>query len=327
MAEIVERLRAQGLHPSPLPLGLLRPGEAGRLHPVQHLQFVSVPGCTRRATPKSAASGRAIAQPNVTLWTRARAPTAASPTPPAAASTPSKSSATARRFASTAPLFIVSCGAVNSAALLLRSANDAHPDGLANSSGLVGRRYMAHLATMMQGFHPFRRNDDVFQKTVAINDFYLRGPRHAVSARPDPVAGTHARRDGADASCRGFRLGLRRVGRARRRLAGDVGGSAAAENRVTLDAGRPHPARSTGRTTSRAHEQLVDESEAHPPAAGLLGRRSRTRTRQQEHDAPVRHAVLRHRSARRRCSIRSAARTTSTTSSSSTRRSSPRRRR
>jgi choline dehydrogenase-like flavoprotein len=49
-------------------------------------------------------------------------------------------------------------------------------NGLANSSGLVGKRYMAHLATMMQGFHPFRRNATVFQKTVAINDFYLRGP-------------------------------------------------------------------------------------------------------------------------------------------------------
>jgi choline dehydrogenase-like flavoprotein len=72
--------------------------------------------------------------------------------------------------------FVVACGAVNSAALLLRSANDAHRDGLANSSGLVGRRYMAHLATMMQGFHPLRKNDIVFQKTVAINDFYLRGP-------------------------------------------------------------------------------------------------------------------------------------------------------
>jgi choline dehydrogenase-like flavoprotein len=35
---------------------------------------------------------------------------------------------------------------------------------------------MAHLATMMQAFHPFRTNDTVFQKTVAINDFYLRGP-------------------------------------------------------------------------------------------------------------------------------------------------------
>ena len=75
-----------------------------------------------------------------------------------------------------AKLVIVSCGAVNSAALLLRSANDAHPNGLANSSGLVGKRYMAHLATMMQGFHPFRQNKIVFQKTVAINDFYLHGP-------------------------------------------------------------------------------------------------------------------------------------------------------
>ena len=35
---------------------------------------------------------------------------------------------------------------------------------------------MAHLATMMEGFHPFRKNHTVFQKTVAINDFYLRGP-------------------------------------------------------------------------------------------------------------------------------------------------------
>ena len=75
-----------------------------------------------------------------------------------------------------APLFVVSCGAVNSAALLLRSATARHPTGLANSSGLVGRRYMAHLATMMQGFHPFRLNATVFQKTVAINDFYWRGP-------------------------------------------------------------------------------------------------------------------------------------------------------
>jgi choline dehydrogenase-like flavoprotein len=75
-----------------------------------------------------------------------------------------------------AALVIVSCGAVNSAALLLRSANATHARGLANSSGLVGKRYMAHLATMMQGFHPFHRNDTVFQKTVAINDFYFRGP-------------------------------------------------------------------------------------------------------------------------------------------------------
>ena len=120
----------------------------------------------------------------------------------------------------------MSCGAVNSAALLLRSANDKHPNGLANSSGLVGRRYMAHLATMMQGFHPLRKNATVFQKTVAINDFYFRGPGYAVSARTHPVAGAHARGDGADGRAAGAVVVVRLVGGARRRLAGDVRGSA-----------------------------------------------------------------------------------------------------
>ena len=75
----------------------------------------------------------------------------------------------------TADRFVVSCGAVNSAVLLLRSASDRHPNGLANSSGMVGTRYMAHLATMLQGVG-WRVNRDEFQKTLAINDFYLRGP-------------------------------------------------------------------------------------------------------------------------------------------------------
>ena len=67
------------------------------------------------------------------------------------------------------------------------------PHGLANSSGLVGKRYMAHLATMMQGFHPFKKNETVFQKTVAINDFYLRGPEAAIrSARSSRRAGRTA---------------------------------------------------------------------------------------------------------------------------------------
>jgi len=79
------------------------------------------------------------------------------------------------RVSVTADLIIVSCGAVNSAALLLRSSSDRHPNGLANGSDMVGRHYMAHLATMMQGVS-WRTCADDFQKTVAINDFYLRGP-------------------------------------------------------------------------------------------------------------------------------------------------------
>ncbi len=72
----------------------------------------------------------------------------------------------------TGSLFVVSCGAVNSAALLLRSGNAAAPHGAANSSGMVGRHYMAHNNTALMAVSA-RRNPTVFQKTVAVNDFYF----------------------------------------------------------------------------------------------------------------------------------------------------------
>jgi choline dehydrogenase-like flavoprotein len=68
---------------------------------------------------------------------------------------------------------VVSAGAVNSAVLLLRSANDRHPNGLANSSGAVGRNYMVHNCTFMVAIDPRRRNPTSFQKTAGINDWYL----------------------------------------------------------------------------------------------------------------------------------------------------------
>ena len=70
-----------------------------------------------------------------------------------------------------ADIVVVSCGAINSAALLLRSANERHPDGLANRSGLVGRNYMAHDGAVLLAVSP-TRNRMVFQKTLAITDFY-----------------------------------------------------------------------------------------------------------------------------------------------------------
>jgi choline dehydrogenase-like flavoprotein len=174
MAEIVEKLRRQGLHPSPLPLGLLRVGEDdGCILCSTCNSFV----CKLHAKSEAdvCCIRPAMRRPNVTLWTNAcarRLITGAGGKKVVAVEV-ERNGETVRIEAS---VFVVSCGAVNSAALLLRSADVAHPDGLANSSGLVGKRYMAHLATMMQGFHPFRRNSTVFQKTVAINDFYHRGP-------------------------------------------------------------------------------------------------------------------------------------------------------
>jgi len=70
---------------------------------------------------------------------------------------------------------VVSCGAINSAALLLRSANDKHPHGLANSSDVVGRHYMCHNNSAFMALSK-SSNPTVFQKTLALNDFYFAGP-------------------------------------------------------------------------------------------------------------------------------------------------------
>lgn len=70
-----------------------------------------------------------------------------------------------------ADTFIVACGAVNSAALFLRSASEKHPDGLANSSGQVGRNLMLHHNGCLVAFTK-KKNDCVFQKSLGIADFY-----------------------------------------------------------------------------------------------------------------------------------------------------------
>jgi choline dehydrogenase-like flavoprotein len=72
----------------------------------------------------------------------------------------------------TGSVVVVSAGAANSAKLLLASANDKHPNGLANGSDQVGRNYVFHnsrafLAVSME------KNDTRFQKTLGMNDYYF----------------------------------------------------------------------------------------------------------------------------------------------------------
>ncbi|HEX2439353.1 MAG TPA: GMC family oxidoreductase [Methylomirabilota bacterium] len=71
-----------------------------------------------------------------------------------------------------ADIVVVSAGAINSAALLLRSANDRHPRGLANGSDVVGRHYMGHVNSVLMALSKCP-NPTVFQKTLALNDFYF----------------------------------------------------------------------------------------------------------------------------------------------------------
>jgi choline dehydrogenase-like flavoprotein len=69
-------------------------------------------------------------------------------------------------------IVVVACGAANSAKLLLMSANDKHPNGLANGSDQVGRNYMYHnsMAVLAISREP---NPTFFQKTIAVNDLYF----------------------------------------------------------------------------------------------------------------------------------------------------------
>jgi choline dehydrogenase-like flavoprotein len=77
-----------------------------------------------------------------------------------------------RTFEARASRFVLSCGAVNSPVLLLRSSNAAHPDGLANSSGLVGRNLLCQNVSLMIAGHGLKRLPAMHQKTFHINDYY-----------------------------------------------------------------------------------------------------------------------------------------------------------
>jgi choline dehydrogenase-like flavoprotein len=81
----------------------------------------------------------------------------------------------------TADIVAVCAGAANTARILLRSASEHHPAGLANGSDQVGRNYMFHNSKAAVALDR-ECNDTVFQKTLALNDFYLPG-----NGRPWPL--------------------------------------------------------------------------------------------------------------------------------------------
>ena len=74
-----------------------------------------------------------------------------------------------------ADIVVVACGALSSALLMLRSLSDAHPKGLANGSGQLGRNYMRHNMSIVMAILK-EPNHTVFQKTLAISDYYFDAP-------------------------------------------------------------------------------------------------------------------------------------------------------
>jgi choline dehydrogenase-like flavoprotein len=83
-------------------------------------------------------------------------------------------------------IVVVACGALSSALLLLRSASDVHPDGLANGSGLVGRNYMRHNNAVVLAISKVP-NHTQFQKTLGLNDFYYGHDRSPMNEWEFPL--------------------------------------------------------------------------------------------------------------------------------------------
>jgi choline dehydrogenase-like flavoprotein len=176
--QLSDDLSKQGLHPFHLPIGVdLQQDTLGRatLHSAC-IRCDRVDGFPCLLKAKSDAETicvePALQHPNVTLVTGAhvvRLETDAGGHSVSGVVTELSDGSTVTYRGS---LVVVACGAVNSAALLLRSANDRHPNGLANGSDVVGRHYMRHnnLALMAVSREP---NPTTFQKTLALHDWYL----------------------------------------------------------------------------------------------------------------------------------------------------------
>jgi choline dehydrogenase-like flavoprotein len=176
--QLSDDLEKQGLHPFHLPIGvnLTQDEQGGAVHGSACIRCDRVDGFPCLVDAKSDAQvicvEPALTHPNVRLLTNAyaeRLETDPSGRTVTTVVTKLGDGTTARL---SADVVVVACGAVNSAALLLRSAGDRHPDGLANSSGVVGRHYMRHnnLALMGVSKEP---NPTRFQKTLALHDWYL----------------------------------------------------------------------------------------------------------------------------------------------------------
>lgn len=177
MRKVRARLARAGAHPASLPLAIdidrwLAEGKTG---------WDAFPNTGKgKIDAESGPLSEALTHPNVRLMTGAevlRLETDASGQKVVAAIV--RQGGREQRL--TARGFALAAGAIQSAALLLRSANAAHPTGLANGSDQLGRNFMNHNSSAMLTIDPRLRNSSVYQKTLSLNDFYDADP---VTGRP-----------------------------------------------------------------------------------------------------------------------------------------------
>lgn len=170
--DLSNKLKLLGLQPFPLPMGVRLPQDSNKnTSPVILENFDGFPDPTEsKADAQTSALNTALLHDNITLVTHAYAEKLL---------TNDKGDKVivvvaiveGEEITFSADIIIVACGAVNSAALFLRSANDKHPNGLANSSDQVGRNLMLHHNGCLVAFTK-KKNDCVFQKSLGLADFY-----------------------------------------------------------------------------------------------------------------------------------------------------------
>lgn len=147
--QVGDLLSKQGLHPTYLPLGL---GDQGR------------------TDSEDTGASPAAKYPNVTLKTLAKV-VALHTNPTGSEVKAVQAEISNQTYLFLGDIVVLACGAVNSAALLLRSRNESHPNGIANGSDQVGRNLMKQIMTVLVQLS----NSAVpgsFQRTLYINDFY-----------------------------------------------------------------------------------------------------------------------------------------------------------
>jgi choline dehydrogenase-like flavoprotein len=174
--ELYNALKREGYHPFPMPVGVLLEEKNGKpLHTSACIRCDAFDGFPCLVNGKADAQiicvEPALRYENVTLLTNAFVEKLETE--------PSSRSVTkvlvdreGAKGTYTADIVVVASGAINSALLLLRSASDKHPNGLGNSSGLVGRHYIRHNNSAFMAISR-KRNPTKFQKTLALNDFYF----------------------------------------------------------------------------------------------------------------------------------------------------------
>jgi choline dehydrogenase-like flavoprotein len=170
--ELAHDLKGAGLTPFALPLGIMIDEGRPELSPCIRCGTCDGFACLvkAKADAQVVCVEPALRQPNVTLRTNRRVMKLET-SPDGLAVTKVVVDHAGEHEEYSADAVVVSAGAINSAALLLSSANDRHPNGLGNSSGMVGRNLMMHNNSSLIAISKIP-NPTVFEKTLGVNDYY-----------------------------------------------------------------------------------------------------------------------------------------------------------